>query len=1152
MKPLNKSLLALVLASLAGCGQQLVEFPNQPVAPTVVSTDPANASTAVGVSRTVNATFSELMNPTTISVTTFTLNQGATPVSGTVTYVGMTATFHPTADLAGNTTYTATITTGAKSLASGTSLASAYSWSFTTAAVGVVPPAVLSVDPGNSSTGVPTNKHLVATFSTAMNQATLTATTFTLTQGTSTIAGTVTSTATTATFAPTAALLTSTTYVATITTGAKDVAGVGIVANYTWSFSTAAAPAPPAVVSVDPGNNSIGVATNKQLVATFSRAMNQATLTTTTFTLTQGTSTIAGTVTSTATTATFTPSSTLATNTTYVATITTGAQDPAGIALAANYSWTFVTALAPSAPTISSTLPGNGSTGVPTSAQVSATFSRAMATSTLASPATVFTLHVGSAAGASVTGTVAYAGTTATFTPSAALATNTVYFATITTGAQDPAGIALAASFTWSFTTAAPPAAPTITIVDPGNSSTGVLTTKHLSATFSRAMSTSTLASPATTFTLKTFIGNVSVTGTVTYSGLIATFTPTSLLAANTSYVATITTGAQDPVGIWLAADYTWTFTTAGPPAAPQITSVLPANGTIGVPPGTQVSATFSRAMSTSTLASPATTFTLKTFIGNVSVTGTVTYSGTTATFTPASLLATSTSYVATITTAAQDVAGIAIVADYSWSFTIGLVPTLILTNPANSATSVPINQVITATFSEFMDPATLASPTGTSFTLYVGSATGTSVTGTVTYVGITAVFTPSALLSASTTYTSMVSSTAKDLNGTALASGSIPNPWSWTTGPAGDTSTPVIILTEPASSSTNVSVNSLVKATFNKAMDGSTMIAANFALIETASGTSVTGTVAYDVQNRIATFMPQSPLAFDTEYTMTVSSSVMDVAKNKLVVPAASTTTPNPWTFMTAGPVPPLAIDLGTAATFGIASQAGLTNTGVSVVNGNVALYITPSCTDSTGNFGASQTCLVKKYVCNGGTGMTVNGSVYWAGDPYDSGETAHAVTTDLNVAWVAGLAMSNTAGTVAGDQMAGKIFTPGVYTNANLGLQAGGLAQLDAQNDANAIFVFQVTGGGDFTDSGTLLLPSEVRLVNGAQARNVWFVVGRDITIGHGTTWNGNILAGRTVTVNDGSRVLGRVLAGATGAGAFTIVGAASPSLTTITVPQ
>jgi hypothetical protein len=182
--------------------------------------------------------------------------------------------------------------------------------------------------------------------------------------------------------------------------------------------------------------------------------------------------------------------------------------------------------------------------------------------------------------------------------------------------------------------------------------------------------------------------------------------------------------------------------------------------------------------------------------------------------------------------------------------------------------------------------------------------------------------------------------------------------------------------------------------------------------------------------------------------------------------------------------------------------------------------------------------------------TGLTVNGSIFWAGDPFDNGQTANAVTNDLNVAWNEGRNKADTQGAIAADQLGGKTFTAGVYHNANLGLAAGGAATLDAQGDANAVFIFKVDT--DLIDSGTLLLQTRIALVNGAQARNVWFVVGRDITIGSGTTWNGNILAGRTATVKDGSTVTGRVLAGSAGAGAITLTGAASPSVTTVTVPK
>jgi hypothetical protein len=79
----------------------------------------------------IAATFSAAMDPSTITASTFTVQQGAAPVSGTVAYSGSTATFTPATNLAASTGFTATISTGAKDLA-GTPLAVPYSWTFTT------------------------------------------------------------------------------------------------------------------------------------------------------------------------------------------------------------------------------------------------------------------------------------------------------------------------------------------------------------------------------------------------------------------------------------------------------------------------------------------------------------------------------------------------------------------------------------------------------------------------------------------------------------------------------------------------------------------------------------------------------------------------------------------------------------------------------------------------------------------------------------------------------------------------------------------------------------------------------------------------------------------------------------------------------------
>src|ERR1700687_1428348 len=85
-------------------------------------------------------------------------------------------------------------------------------------------------------------------------------------------------------------------------------------------------------------------------------------------------------------------------------------------------------------PTVIATSPANGATGVPVAQVITATFNEAMNAATINT--TTFT--VAGPGGIGITGGVAYSGTTATFTPAAALAASTVYTATITTGAQDP------------------------------------------------------------------------------------------------------------------------------------------------------------------------------------------------------------------------------------------------------------------------------------------------------------------------------------------------------------------------------------------------------------------------------------------------------------------------------------------------------------------------------------------------------------------------------------------------------------------------------------------------------------------------------------------------------------------------------------------
>ena len=132
------------------------------------------------------------------------------------------------------------------------------------------------------------------------------------------------------------------------------------------------------------------------------------------------------------------------------------------------------------------------------------------------------------------------------------------------------------------------------------------------------------------------------------------------------------------------------------------------------------------------------------------------------------------------ITVGAKNVAGNPLANNFIWTFTTGTTadtaaPLLVVTGPADLATNVPVNQVITATFNEPMDPLTITS------TSYIVTGPSGTILGALTYAGTTATFKPVSLLATNTTYTAVIG--ASDLAGLAWVSGNVPNPWSFTTG---------------------------------------------------------------------------------------------------------------------------------------------------------------------------------------------------------------------------------------------------------------------------------------------------------------------------------------------------------------------------------
>ncbi len=653
-------------------------------------------------------------------------------------------------------------------------------------------PGVVSVTPAQGAVNVAIDATISATFSQQMNPSSINSGTFTLAApGGVAVAGTVTYSGVVATFTPSSGTLAyGTTYTATITAGASSPGGAGLIGPYTWSFTTFT-PGVPGVVSVTPLQGAANVAVNATISATFSQAMAPASINTGTFTVAApGGNAVTGNVSldSTGRIATFVPlGGALAFSTTYTATITAGATNTSGTPLVANYVWSFTTITPP--PMVVATIPVDGATGVPISQVVRVSFNEAMICSTLASPATTFT--VTGPGTTAVAGTVACSGSGATFTPNLALAYNTVYIATVAAGVTDLAGTPMAAAYMWTFRTVpAPPPPPTVISTVPVNLAMGVPINQALSATFSEAMDPATINSA--TFLLKV-TGGATINGVITYvaAGSVATFTPNANLAPSTNYTATITSGAlnlNDDAGVTA---YSWTFTTAAAPliTRPTVVSTIPVTSPedTNVPLNQVVSAVFSKAMNPNTINSL--TFKL-TGPGTTPVLGLVAYAaiGNQLVFIPAANLLPSTTYTATINTGVQDLAGNAMASNYVWTFQTGaaldvIPPQLVATFPLNGATDVALNVAVSATFSEAMDPLTLNNAT---FQLTQG---GVQIPATITYdpISFIATLTPTNPLTADTSYIATVTNGATDLAGNPLGNTGVPNPWTFQTGADSD-----------------------------------------------------------------------------------------------------------------------------------------------------------------------------------------------------------------------------------------------------------------------------------------------------------------------------------------------------------------------------
>jgi hypothetical protein len=188
----------------------------------------------------------------------------------------------------------------------------------------------------------------------------------------------------------------------------------------------------------------------------------------------------------------------------------------------------------------------------------------------------------------------------------------------------------------------------------------------------------------------------------------------------------------------------------------------------------------------------------------------------------------------------------------------------------------------------------------------------------------------------------------------------------------------------------------------------------------------------------------------------------------------------------MVAGDVP-----LASAASFAVLGATTVTSTGATILNGN--LGVAPG-TSITGF----------------GPGVVKNGTIY-AGGP-----VAAQAQADLAVGYSYALARP----TALPADIGGTTITPGVY-NALTTLGITGIVTLDGQNKSKSVFIFQIPS------TLTTAVHSQVELIHGANACNVFWQVGSSATLDTASHFKGTIMAAVSISVGSKTKMRGRLLA-------------------------
>ena len=616
---------------------------------------------------------------------------------------------------------------------------------------------------------------------------------------------------------------------------------------------------------------------------------------------------------------------------------------------------------------------------------------------------------------------------------------------------------------------------PVVVSTDPMDKAVDVVLNKVISATFNTDMAPSTINS--TTFTIKQ--GTTVIPGTVapTAIGTTFTFTPTVALLPFTTYTGTITTGATDTLRTAMIEDYVWTFTTI-----PAVTiSATPAAG------GTFLGAgSFAQSSAVTVSAAPATGFTFVNWTeGETSV-------------------STSPSYLFTMAGNKALVANFAPVVAGNRALNLSSSPAAGGTTTGSGSFAAGSDLAITAnanagyTFVNWTENGAVVSASS-NFQLTLNSNRSLVANFRVIPASQFAVILSSSPAAGGTTDGEGAYSA-----GTSVTISAVPNI--------------AYTFTNWTDKASGAVVSSSASYTF--ALSASRTLVANFVIkTYTLNASGSNGTVSKSPTQAtynhgssvVLTAIPNPGFVF-TSWSGNATGSVNPLTVN---MNSNKNITANFTALVSLGPI---SVPLGLAGDYSILTKSGISSTGVTAVEGNIG--VSPASATAITGFGLIMDTNGQSSHTTIATHVTgkVFASDYAAPTPSNLTvavlDMERAYTTANNLVTPAPV-LERGAGNISGLTLA-----PGLY-KWSTGVLLAPDAIVTLSGGANDTWVFQIA------QDLTLDTRAQVRLLGGAQAKNITWVVAGQAVLGTNTVLYGNILSKTLISLNTGAKVTGRLLA-------------------------